>query len=156
MVICCRSLLLQDCLLLPFVSHRPLFLMSECARLLSAHMAPRGRVRVPCSFSKHANVLQSGGSPLHRATGSPPPPPMPRLSSPITEQNLAPRTSSKHTANGTFIYLPSCPRPQQPSFTGIRSAISRSPMATVGLVNQGDNFLMMSPCHGDRRRVAKR
>lgn len=72
MVICCRSLLLQDCLHLPFVQHRRLFLMSECARPLSAHMAPRGRVGVPCSFSKHANVLRSGGSRCKGAAGSPP------------------------------------------------------------------------------------
>lgn len=136
MVICCCSLLLQDCLLLPFVPHRPLFLMSECVRLLSARMAPRGRIGVPRSFSKHTNVLQSGGSCYWE-----PPPPRPMLSSPITEQNLAPRTSSKHAANGTFIYLPlRNPLPQHPSFTGIRSAISRSPMATVGLVNGGTTF----------------
>lgn len=87
-------------------------------------------------------------------------PPAPVLSSPITEQNLAPRTSSKHTANGTFIYLPSCnPFPQHPSFTGIRGAISRSPIATVVHVSgggRGDNFLMMSPCHGDWQSVAKK
>lgn len=68
----------------------------------------------------------------------------PMLSSSITEQNLAQRTSSKHTANGTFICSPSCPLPQQPSFTGICSAISRGPMATASLVNEGTTF---SWCH---------
>ena len=72
----CCSLLRQDCLLLPFVHRRPLFLMGECARPLSAHMAPGGRVGVPCSLCKHANVLQSGGStaameaPLHTITNA--------------------------------------------------------------------------------------
>lgn len=62
MVICCCSLCLQDCLLLPFVQCCPLFLMGECVRLLSAHMTPRGHIGVHCSFSKHTSVLQSGGS----------------------------------------------------------------------------------------------
>lgn len=60
----------------------------------------------PCSFSKHADVFQSRGwSFCTELLGAP------VLSSSITEQNLAQRTSSKHTANGTFICLSSCPLP---------------------------------------------
>lgn len=57
--------------------------MGECAKLLSAHMAPRGRVGVPCSLCKHASVLQSGGSTA--AMEAPPPSTPPTLGSPITE-----------------------------------------------------------------------
>ncbi|KAI3359748.1 hypothetical protein L3Q82_014124, partial [Scortum barcoo] len=94
------------------------FLTCECVRLLSAHMAPRGRVGVPRSFSKHANVFQR-------------------------------RQANTLQMALLFTCLCTAPIPQHPSFTGIRGAISRSPMATVGLVNGGDNFLMMSPGHGE-------
>lgn len=108
------------------------FSMSDCAA--------RGSVAVPRSLGKHASVLQSGGSRCKEQLWVPPT----MLGGPIREQNLARRTSSKHAANGTFICLPSHPLPQRPSFTGIHSAISSSPMATAGLVNRGTTF---SWCH---------
>lgn len=123
----------------PFVLNRPLS-QWVTVRLLSAHMDPRGSVEVPRSLGKHASVLQSGGSRCKEQLWVPPT----MLGGPIREQNLARRTSSKHAANGTFICLPSHPLPQRPSFTGIHSAISSSPMATAGLVNRGTTF---SWCH---------
>ena len=140
----CCSLLRQDCLPLPFVHSRPLFLMGECAKLLSAHMAPGGRVGVPCSLCKHANVLQSGGS---TAAMEAPPSTPPTLSSPITEFGSEDVKQTRCKWHFYLLVFASPSPPQHPSFTGIRSAISRSPMATAGLVNEGDNFLMMSPRH---------
>lgn len=107
----CCGLLRQDCLPLPFVHRRPLFLMGECAKLLSAHMAPGGRVGVPCSLCKHANVLQSGGStaameapPLHTANARQP------------NNRVWLRGRQANTlANGTFIYLSSRPPPPPPN-----------------------------------------
>lgn len=124
--------------------------MGECAKLLSAHMAPGGRVGVPCSLCKHASVLQSPPEwGVHGCNGSPPPPSTPpTLGSPITEfgSEDVKQTRLQMALLFTCLRVP-LPPPQHPSFTGIRSAISRSPMATAGLVNEGDNFLMMSPRH---------
>lgn len=87
---------------------------------------------------------------VHGCNGSPPPP-LHTANARQPNNRVWLRGRQANTlANGTFIYLssrPPPPPPQHPSFTGIRSAISRSPMATAGLVNERDNFLMMSPCH---------
>lgn len=54
-----------------FCPMSPSFSMSQCMRLLSAHMAPRGSVGAPYSFSKQTNVLQSGGSCCKKILGAP-------------------------------------------------------------------------------------
>lgn len=84
-----------------------------------------------CPLEKGDPAARSFGSPLI-------------ISGPITEETLAQRAPSKHAANGTFICLPSHPLPHQPSFTGIHSAFSSSPMATAGLVKKSKTF---SWCH---------
>lgn len=85
---------------------------------------------------------------VHGCNGSPPPSTPPTLGSPITEfgSEDVKQTRLQMALLFTCLRVP-LPPPQHPSFTGIRSAISRSPMATAGLVNEGDNFLMMSPRH---------
>lgn len=128
----------------------PIVVFSQCVAAVCSYSLHRGHVGEPLFIQQTRQYPPEWGVLLQRATGSPP-----MLRSLITQQNLALRMSSKHTANGTFICLPSRPLPQQPSFTGILSAISSHPMETVGSCQQGDNFLMMSPCHGVRRSVAK-
>lgn len=109
--------------------------------LLSAHMAPRGRAGVTRFFCKHTNVLLKQGGIYWepRETPVPPAPPAPpKLSSPIMEQSLAQRMSSKHDANRTFYLLAlTFPSPNlQPSFPGSHGAICRGPMATARLFNE--------------------
>lgn len=119
-----------------------------CAAAVCSHGPQRRRRGALFVQQTHQCPLEWGVL-LQGVSGSPP-----MLRSPITEQNLALRTSSKHTAKGTFIYLPSRPLPQQPSFTRICSAISSRPMATA--CQKGNKFLMMSLCHGDWRSIARR
>ncbi|KAM7371731.1 hypothetical protein PAMP_008942 [Pampus punctatissimus] len=100
--------------------------LTECVGLLSAHMAHRDSVYEPCSFSKYTNVLQSGRSCCKE-----------------------PPDAQKPNNRAEF------GSEDQPSFTGIRSAISSRPMATAAPCQQGDNFLMMSPYHSDWRPVVR-
>lgn len=86
--------------------------MGECAKLLSAHMAPGGRVGVPCSLCKHASVLQSGGSTA--AMEAPPPLHTANTRQPNNRVWLRGRQANT-LANGTFIYLSSRPPPPPPT-----------------------------------------
>lgn len=138
--ICCCSLLLKDCLLLPFVQRCLLFWMSECARLLSAHMAPRGRVGVSCSFSKYTSVLRSGGSCCKAATGE---------HGAITWAEFG-SEDVKQTHCKWHFYLLAIASPPPTSFIyWDLQCHFQEPHGNSRTCQRGDNFLMMSPCHVD-------
>lgn len=97
--------------------------------------------------------VRSANTPMSSRVGGPllqwkpPSTPSPTLGSPITEFGSEDVKQTRCKWHFYLLVFASPSPSQHPSFTGIRSAISRSPMATAGLVNEGDNFLMMSPRH---------
>ena len=149
MVICCCSLPLQDCLLLPFVLHRCLFSVTECVRLLSAHMAHRGRVGVPCSFSKHADVVQSGGSCCKEI------PPL-NAQKPNNRAEFGSEDVRQTHCKWHFYLLAFTSPPPAAFIYWDPQCHFQPPHGNSRPCQQGDNFLMMSPCRGDWRPVARR